>query len=239
MNEKQLKSDNLPLPRTLASSKSIILRAKQQSSKAALLLHGMTSSPYELEEVGLALHKQGFDVFIPCLSGHGDTIERLKLTPTSDWTEDAVSSREYLFDCGYESVAMLGQSFGGLLALYAMANSKPREGDKLVVMAVPMQLRSSLREYLLLTLSYLPEPLQDKLGLVDKKTPQDETAFAKERKAFRQHSIGANARMIKIRRQLLPRLKNISCPVFLLAGSSRSSCLRTSTISIEKVLHRY
>lgn len=216
MEDSQATSKDSTLPAALGRPQSRILRSESPASKAALLIHGMTSSPYELEEVALVLQKEGFDVFVPCLSGHGETLEELRLTPTSDWLEDAVSSRTYLLKSGYENVFMVGQSFGGLLALHAAVETEMKDGDKIVAMAVPLLLSSSLREWVLGTLSYLPESLLDTLGFVKKKTPQDETAFAKERRAFRKHSLGANARMLKIRRQLLARLWKVRCPIFYL-----------------------
>lgn len=80
-------------------------------------VHGFTGTPYEMRYLGEALAHAGFTVHGLRLPGHGTRVEDLDRTKWSDWA-DAV---EHAYDrmrerCG--TVAVVGQSLGGLLALH-------------------------------------------------------------------------------------------------------------------------
>lgn len=90
----------------------------------ALLLHGYTSSPYELRLVGEGLSEIGVASTAPLLPGHGTVPDELNRVSRAQWLE-----------CGREAFAALdeekprllvGSSMGGLLAIRLAAEL----GDK-------------------------------------------------------------------------------------------------------------
>jgi carboxylesterase len=102
-----------------------------------VLVHGFTSTPYEVRFLGDRLAKAGFTVSAPLLPGHGTTPRDLDTTTWSDW----VSHVERAFDalrgrCG--QVALVGQSLGGLIALYLA--SRRREVAAVASLAAPLWL---------------------------------------------------------------------------------------------------
>jgi len=62
---------------------------KNHCKRAVLLLHGMTGSPFEMQQYGKKLHKADFDVFCPCLPGHGENIQNVKEIKWQDWVNFA------------------------------------------------------------------------------------------------------------------------------------------------------
>ncbi len=86
-------------------------------SVGVVLQHGFTGSPWEVRYLGERLAAAGFSVSGPLLPGHGTTVDDLDHTRWQDWAEhveravDAMAKR-------VDRVAIVGQSLGGLLALY-------------------------------------------------------------------------------------------------------------------------
>jgi len=84
-------------------------------------VHGFTGSPYEMRYLGDALARTGATVRGVLLPGHGTSVDDLERTGWQDWA----SSVEREIDAMYRrcrSVAVVGQSLGGLLALHAAAH---------------------------------------------------------------------------------------------------------------------
>lgn len=82
-----------------------------------VLIHGFTGSPFEVRYLGEQLARAGITVSAPLLPGHGTSLDDLDRTSWQHWVDhveravDALATR-----CG--RVAVVGQSLGGLLALY-------------------------------------------------------------------------------------------------------------------------
>jgi carboxylesterase len=87
----------------------------------AVLVHGFTGSPYEMQYLGVELARAGITVHGLRLPGHGTNIEDLDRTTWEDWAcavEDAFDSLRLM--CA--QVAVVGQSLGGLLSLHLAAH---------------------------------------------------------------------------------------------------------------------
>lgn len=82
-----------------------------------VLIHGFTGTPYEVRFLGERLAREGFAVRAPLLPGHGETPEALDRTTWRDWV-DAVERATDEVAARHARVALVGQSLGGLLALY-------------------------------------------------------------------------------------------------------------------------
>ncbi len=87
----------------------------------AVLVHGFTGTPYEMQYLGEQLARAGVTVHGLRLPGHGTRVEELDRTTYRDWAdavEDAFDSLRLM--CG--QVAVVGQSLGGLLSLHLAAH---------------------------------------------------------------------------------------------------------------------
>jgi carboxylesterase len=107
---------------------------------AALCLHGLTGTPYEVRPLGEALAQAGVRALGPLLPGHGGEPEALAGAGHADWI-DAARDAYLALRCEHERVSVVGLSLGGLLALVLAAEESP---DAVAVVGTPLRLRSRL-----------------------------------------------------------------------------------------------
>lgn len=121
---------------------------------AALCLHGLTGTPYEVRPLGEALAGAGIRAIGPVLPGHDRSARELASTPHTDWLE--ACRRELLeLRARHAKVFVVGLSLGGLLAL---ALSAEEHVDALVVVGTPLRLRPSVRWLVPLLKHVIPYP---------------------------------------------------------------------------------
>lgn len=114
-----------------------------------LLLHGFTGSPSSMRELAERLAEAGHDVELPCLPGHGTTVDDMIATTWADWSGAVADAHEQLA-ARVERVVVAGQSMGGALALWT-ALQRPVTGlvcINPVVLPQPPDVIDMLREFL-------------------------------------------------------------------------------------------
>ncbi len=179
-----------------------------------LLVHGWTSAPQEMYDLGMHLAGQGHSVLGVRLPGHATHPADLNRMRWQDWlatVEDGYSLLENTCD----HLVVMGLSLGGALALL-LASSRPVAG--VVAMATPYELppRPDLRwlRYLLPTLG----PISGLLQTVPKPSVND----YKDQQAYRDHvsysvfpirSIPEVVILLQLLREQLPTLR---APVLLM-----------------------
>jgi carboxylesterase len=103
---------------------------------AALLLHGLTGSPFEVRPVAEALNRGGARCLGPAMAGHPSPDE-LAATPWPAWVEGA---RQALLRLeGARRTWIVGCSMGALVAC-ALAREHPDRVDGLVLLAPALRL---------------------------------------------------------------------------------------------------
>ena len=108
------------------------------SGRGILLIHGWSSTPYEVRRLGTYLNEKGYTVHAPMLRGHGTVPKDLESVRWQDWLEDAENAyRRLSQEC--EKVYLGGTSIGSNLAL--ILASRHREVSALVLMATPYRLK--------------------------------------------------------------------------------------------------
>jgi len=186
-------------------------KAKQPRG-AVLLLHGMTANPSELRYLGDYLFKEGFSVHCPCLSGHCQSIEVLSQTSSSIWIEDACRAAESVIEeCSGVPFFVLGLSFGSLLAAIAAARASV-EPSGLIMMSAPMKFKSLKKSICLPFLSNFPDWFLNSLWCVEK-PDRDKSSFKLPRQAYDQHSVGAAARLVQVRKVARAHLQKMEVPL--------------------------
>jgi len=108
---------------------------------AALCLHGLTGTPYEIRPLGEALAQCGIRAVGPALPGHNATPEALARVAYADWIKEARAILHAL-RAEHEQVFVVGLSLGGLISLSLAAEEAV---DGIVVVGTPLHLRFSLR----------------------------------------------------------------------------------------------
>jgi carboxylesterase len=85
------------------------------SGASALLVHGLTGTPYEMRYLGERLSEAGVRVFAVRLAGHCGTPEELGATNHNSWYESVVDGLQRLRAYG-DPVVVVGLSMGGVLS---------------------------------------------------------------------------------------------------------------------------
>lgn len=112
----------------------------QAGKRAVLLLHGFTGSSSDVRMLGRYLEKQGYTCHAPHYKGHGVPPEQLIETSPADWWEDVVKGYETLKEAGYDEIAVVGLSLGGVFSL-KLSLVLPVKG--IVTMCSPMTMRTT------------------------------------------------------------------------------------------------
>ncbi|MBW2976365.1 alpha/beta fold hydrolase [Candidatus Woesearchaeota archaeon] len=94
----------------------------KKGKKACLLIHGLTSSTQEIEELALFLSKKNFTVIAPLLKGHNTSIEDLNKTDWHNWFDSVI--RAYKKIEKSKKIFVVGISIGAILALHLARHKK-------------------------------------------------------------------------------------------------------------------
>jgi carboxylesterase len=86
-----------------------------------LLIHGFTSTPAEIRELGEHLNKVGYTVLGVQLAGHGTVIEDMEKSKYTDWIQSVEEGYARLQGV-CSTIHVIGHSMGGVLALYLAEN---------------------------------------------------------------------------------------------------------------------
>ena len=113
-----------------------LLNEDRTTSRAVLLFHGMTGSPYEMKKYGQFLCSLGYDVYCDCLPGHGDKVEDIYTVTYKDWLNHAYKRFKELRG-KYKEVYLSGLCLGAVLAV-AVAEKYPDEVDGIVALSTTL-----------------------------------------------------------------------------------------------------
>lgn len=93
------------------------------NGKGALLIHGLTGAPGEMQFLAKRLNKRGFTVRAPQLAGHCQSLEHLLATRWSDWLDSVRAAYEDL-KRKVDETHVAGICVGGALGV-ALAAEQP------------------------------------------------------------------------------------------------------------------
>ena len=175
---------------------------------AALCLHGLTGTPYEIRPVGEALAAAGIRAVGPFLAGHGGEPELLARTPFGEWV-DAVADAHRALCERHERVFLVGLSLGGLLSLQRAASAQV---DALAVIGVPLRLRTRLAPLLPIARhrwSYLPKRRGSDI--------RDAAARARH-PSLRVMPVASAIELIRLQRRVRALLGRVTAPLLVAHG---------------------
>ncbi|WP_176551442.1 carboxylesterase [Bacillus wiedmannii] len=112
--------------------------------RAVLLLHGFTGNSADVRMLGRFLEKKGYTCHAPIYKGHGVPPEELVHTGPEDWWQDVMEAYQLLKDKGFEKIAVVGLSLGGVFSL-KLGYTVPVLG--VVPMCAPMYIKSEETMY--------------------------------------------------------------------------------------------
>ena len=94
--------------------------------------------------LGRFLEKKGYTCHAPIYKGHGVPPEELVHTGPTDWWQDVTEAYQLLKDKGFEKIAVVGLSLGGVFSL-KLGYTVPVLG--VVPMCAPMYIKSEETMY--------------------------------------------------------------------------------------------
>jgi carboxylesterase len=175
---------------------------------AALCLHGLTGTPYEVRSLGEAISAVGIRALGPALPGHNETPERLAASSYGDWLEAARAEFRRLRG-EFESVFVVGMSLGGLLAL---ALAEEETVDALAVIGTPLVLHHPLA-WLIPLVKYL-RPMSPKSEGSDIRDP----AARARHVGYRVMPLNSVHELQRLQRRVRPQLVRITAPILVAHG---------------------
>lgn len=176
---------------------------------AALCLHGLTGTPYEIRPLAEALTQAGVRCVGPLLPGHGGDPAAMRGTPFTAWVAAARAELDQLRS-QYSVVFGVGISMGGLVTLQLAAE---RGFDAVVCVAVPLTLRqpgSGLARFLKHVIRDLP-----KRGGSDICDPEARACHP----SMPVMPLAGVAELQKLQKQVRARLSDVQVPILAAHGA--------------------
>lgn len=176
---------------------------------AALCLHGLTGTPYEVRSIADALVERGVRAFGPALPGHNATPEDLAATSHREWLDAAVTHFRTLRE-RHERVFAVGMSMGGLVTLWLAAHEPV---DAAVVIGAPLRLHQPF-VFLAPIVKYL-KPFLPKRGGSDIRDPEARARHP----GYPVMPVAAVHELQRLQRQVRPVLSRITAPLLVAHGA--------------------
>jgi carboxylesterase len=107
--------------------------------RAVLCLHGFTGNSADCRMLARYLEKNGYTCYGPQYRGHGVPPEELVQYGPDDWWKDVQDAYAFLKEKGYERIAVVGLSLGGVFSL-KLGYTVPIKG--IVSMCAPLFIKS-------------------------------------------------------------------------------------------------
>ncbi|MFN2637922.1 MAG: alpha/beta hydrolase [Gemmatimonadaceae bacterium] len=116
---------------------------QEEGSPGVLLLHGFGDTPQTLALLAKRLHGSGYSVLAPLLPGHGRSMAAFQASRAIDWINAA--RHEFLeMAKSHQSIAVVGLSMGGALAVLIAAEFEDTRAVVLIAPYLGMPLRLQL-----------------------------------------------------------------------------------------------
>lgn len=178
-------------------------RSLAGNNTGILLLHGFSSSPWEMRLLGDHLNKLGYSVEIPLLPGHGTSAEDLKKVTWQDWVR---FSEEKLTEMRqkHENVFIAGISMGGTIT----ANLASRHNvDGIILLAAGLFLNNRF--------AFLSHLIRQVKNIVVPKSAPDINNRAEVR-SYKHLPVSAISELLKLFSHTKKIIPGIKCPTLII-----------------------
>ena len=176
---------------------------------AALCVHGLTGTPYEIRPLALAIVGRGIRARGPLLPGHGTSPEELARLRYSDWV-DAVHEEYRALRAEHGRVFVIGLSLGGLLCLDLASRERP---DAIAVVGTPLRLRTPVRQ--LVPLAKYLIPMLEKREGSDIRDPEARARHP----GYSRMPLASVHELIRLQRRVAAGLGRVQAPALVAHGA--------------------
>jgi carboxylesterase len=183
-------------------------RVDDANGAAALCLHGLTGTPYEVRPIAEALAARGVRARGPWMAGHEGGVDDLARTSCEEWVELARAELAAL-KAEHDRVFLVGVSMGGLVSL----RLAEIEGiDAMVVVGVPLVLAPPIPQLLPLVRLFV--------NARPKKQGSDiqEPAARERHPGLAAMPMASVAELISLQSKVIPDLARVSAPILVAHG---------------------
>jgi carboxylesterase len=171
-----------------------------------LLVHGFTSSAYEMRDLARFLAERGITAGAPLLAGHGTAPEDMQGKTWQDWYGSVDRALDVML-AKCSRVYLVGLSLGGALTLYT-ASQRGKELAGMVVMSAPIYLPSGV--------GYLLRGIQGPVPFLNKPYRDIEDPEAKQRHVgYMRSPVDATASLIDFLAHVRAGLPRIHIPALV------------------------
>ena len=93
----------------------------EKGAKAVLLLHAYSGSPNDVRMLCRRLEQENYTVYSPMFKGHGTLQpQEILAEKVTDWFQETKEAIAFLKAKGYQEIAVMGLSMGGIMAMGAL-----------------------------------------------------------------------------------------------------------------------
>lgn len=210
-----------------ATHRPFSLTHTEGASTGALLVHGFTGSPADMQTVAETVYACGIDVHAMVLPGMAGEIDRLNDMTAEIW-RDTVRCEWRNYAARYERTMLIGYSMGGALSMLAAVDQPP----DLLVLLSPLSRLADRRAMFLPLAKYVMPGVRPYVGLnwedpqvhewFDQTRPSMQTRDPMNQAVLTNDAI-YSARMLDHLRRMLKQARraapHISVPTLILQGT--------------------
>lgn len=172
-----------------------------------LLIHGFTSTAYEMRELARFLAERGITAGAPLLAGHGTAPEDLQGKTWQEWYT-SVSRALDVMQSKCSRIYLVGLSLGGALALYT-ASQRSEDVAGIVVMSAPIYFPSGV--------GYLLRGIQGPLPFLNKPYRDIEDPEARQKMVgYLRSPVDATASIVDFMTHVRAGLPRIHVPALII-----------------------
>ena len=179
----------------------------KSGKRAVMLLHGFTGNSADVRMLGRFLEKKGYTSIAPHFAGHGVAPEELVTTGPEDWWKDVEGAYQTLKDEGFDEIAVIGLSLGGVFTL-KVGYTFPVKG--LVTMCAPMYMKTTDLMYQGV-LKYAED--------YKKFEGKEEAVIEEEMKRLREKPMDSLVDLRKLIGDVRTHVDHVYAPLFVVQGS--------------------
>jgi carboxylesterase len=195
--------------------------AGEANGAAALCLHGLTGTPYEVRPVAEALTASGVRAVGIWMAGHNGTVEDLARTSRHEWVEHAAEALAAL-QAEHEKVFLVGVSLGGLVCLRL---AEQHRVDGLVTIGSPLSLPFPIPQLIPVLRLFATARPKRSSGV------RDPYALARHPR-FPAMPYDAVRELIRLQREVVQELDAIRAPILVAHGVHDETALPSNAARI-------
>lgn len=181
---------------------------EEANGAAALCLHGLTGTPYEVRPLAETLVARGVRARGPWMAGHEEGADVLAKTPWQAWVEGARKELAAL-RAEHERVYLVGMSMGGLVSLRL---AETEEIDAMVIIGTPLVFPPPIPQLLPLLRRFVSS--RRKRGGSDIREPGARVRHP----SLSVMPLAAVAELILLQSRVIPDLIEVSAPILVAHG---------------------